>query len=59
MKKVTCETSSNCLSIFHPQGNKIRTAGGYNQPRGIILDPISGSLYVANYGAITVLKYTM
>ena len=40
-------------------GNKIHTVGSLNQPRGVILDPISGSLYVANCGANTVLKYAV
>ena len=54
---MVCECSGNCLSIFDPQGNKIHTVGSLNQPRGVILNRISGSLYVANYGANTVLKW--
>ena len=54
---LVCESSGNCLSIFDPQGNKIHTVGNLTYPRGIALDPISDSLYVANYGAKTVLKY--
>ena len=53
------EMGSNCLSIFDPQGNKIHTFGNLKQPGGVILDSISGSLYVANCGANTVLKYAI
>ena len=53
------EIKGHCLSIFDPQGNKIHTAGNLNQPRGAMLDPKSGSLYVANSGAYTLLKYSM
>ena len=56
---MVCEYSGNCLSIFDPQGNKIHTVGCLNIPHGVILDPISGSLYVANCGANTVLKYAV
>ena len=52
-----CESSGNCLSIFDPEGNKIHTVGNLTYPCGVALDSISGSLYVANYGAKTVLKY--
>ena len=44
----------DCLSIFDPQGKKIHTVGNLNCPRGIMLDPKSGSLYVANSGANTI-----
>ena len=50
------ELTGNCLSIFDPQGNKIHTVGKLNGPRGVMLDPKSGSLYVANCGAKTVLS---
>ena len=53
------EMTGNCLSIFDPQGNKIHTAGKLNLPRGVMLDPKSGSLYVANCGANTLLKYSV
>ena len=53
------DVTSNCLSIFDPQGNKVHTIGNLNVPKGVILDPRSGSLYVANYGANTVLKYSL
>ena len=60
---LVCEHRGNYLSIFDPQRNKIHTVGNlsvpFGTPRGIALDPISGSLYVANYGAKTVLKYSM
>ena len=51
------EFNGNCLSIFDPQGNKIHTVGNLKNPAGVMLDPMNGSLYVANYGAKTVLKY--
>ena len=54
---LVCEFSGNCLSIFDPHGNKIHTVGNLTNPFGVALEPISGSLYVANYGAKTVLKY--
>ena len=56
---LVCERSGNCLSIFDPQGNKIHTVGNRNEPCGIALDPTSGSLYVANRCADTVLKYSV
>ena len=56
---MVCEMKSNCLSIFDPQGNKIHTVGSLNQLRGVILDPIRGSLYVANCFANTVFKYVV
>ena len=46
------EYSANCLSIFDCQGNKVHTVSNLNIPRGVILDPKSGSLYVANCGAL-------
>ena len=51
------ECSGNCLSIFDPQGNKIHTVGNLTNPCSVALDPISDSLYVANSGANTILKY--
>ena len=56
---VVCENSGNCLSIFDPQGNKIHTVGNLTKPRGVALDALSGSLYVAKYGATIVLKYSV
>ena len=56
---LVCEHSGNCLSIFDPEGNKIHTVGNLNGPRGVALDTTSGSLYVVNYGASTVLKYSV
>ena len=53
------EFSGNCLSIFDPQGNKVHTVGNLSKPRGVMLDPKSGSVYVANSGADTVLKFVM
>ena len=51
------EMKGNCLSIFDPQGSKIHTVGNLNQPRGVMLDPKRSSLYVANCGTNTLLKY--
>ena len=50
---IVSEWSDHCLSIYDPQGNKIHTVGS------TALDPIDGSVYVANYGGNTVLKYCM
>ena len=50
---------TNCLSIFDPRGYKVHTFGKLKRPRGVILDPKSGSLYVANCGAKNVLKYSV
>ena len=47
----------NCLSIYDPEGNKIHTVGNLKNPRGTALDPRDGSVFIANYGANTVLKY--
>eukprot|EP00731_Ephydatia_muelleri_P008764 Em0004g1102a len=48
-----------CLSIFDSQGYKVHTVGNLSKPRGVKLDPKSGSVYVANSGADTVLKFVM
>ena len=53
------EGSDSDLSIFDPQGNLIHTVGNLNDPWGVALDPISVSLYVANRGAKTILKYSL
>ena len=53
------DPQGNKLSIFDPQGNKIHTVGNLNGPRGVALDPRSGSLYVTNFEANTVLKYSV
>ena len=53
------ECSGNCISIFDPQENKIHTVGGLNGPEGLALDSRTRSLYVANYDAHVVLKYSM
>ena len=55
---LVCECKGNSLSIFDPQGNKIHTVGNLTNPYVVALDPISGSMYVANYDAKTVLKYS-
>ena len=54
-----CEFSGKCISIFDPHGNKIHTFGNLTFPYGVALDIKSGSLYVANHGAKTVLKYSV
>eukprot|EP00731_Ephydatia_muelleri_P035607 Em0140g10a len=51
------EYSGNCLSIYDPEGNKIHTAGNLKNPWGTALDPRDGSVFIANWGANTVLKY--
>eukprot|EP00731_Ephydatia_muelleri_P008233 Em0004g571a len=51
------EYSGNCLSIYDPEGNKIHTVGNLKNPRGTALDPRDGSVFIANCGANTVLKY--
>ena len=53
------ECSGHCLSVFDSQGIKVHTVGNLNGPRGVMLDPKSGSVYVANTGANTVLKYSV
>ena len=51
------EYSGNCLSIYDPEGNKIHTVWNLKNPWGTALDPRDGSVFIANYGANTVLKY--
>ena len=51
------EWDGNCLSIYDPEGNKIHTMGNLKNPYGTALDPRDGSVFIANYGANTVLKY--
>ncbi|KAL5496493.1 hypothetical protein EMCRGX_G012790 [Ephydatia muelleri] len=51
------EYIGNCLSIYDPEGNKIHTVGNLKNPCGTALDPRDGSVFIANYGAYTVLKY--
>ena len=51
---------SECLGfVFDPQGNKVHTSGEVKFPQGVMLKPKSGSLYVANCCARTVLKYSV
>ena len=54
---VVSENGGHCLSIYDPEGNKIRTVGNLKNPYGTALDPRDGSLFIANNGANTVLKY--
>ena len=51
------EYGGHCLSIYDPEGNKIHTVGNLKDPYGTALDPRDGSVFIANYGAKTVLKY--
>ena len=51
------EYSGHCLSIYDPEGNKILTVGNLKNPYDTALDPRDGSVFIANYGANTVLKY--
>ena len=51
------ENSGHCLSIYDPEGNKIHTVGNLKDPWGTALDPRDGSVFIADYGANTVLKY--
>ena len=51
------ECWGDCLSIYDPEGNKIHTVGNLKYPWGTALDPRDGSVFIANYGANTVLKY--
>ena len=51
------ECSGHCLSIYDPEGNKIHTVGNLKNPWGTALDPRDGSVFIANHGANTVLKY--
>ena len=51
------ECSDHCLSIYDPEGNKIHTVGNLKHPMGTALDPRDGSVFIADYGANTVLKY--
>ena len=53
------ELKGNCMSIFDSRGNKIHTMGDLNKPDGTALDHRDCSVYVANYGANTVLKYNL
>ena len=51
------EWGGDCLSIYDPEGNKIHTVGNLKNPYDTALDPRDGSVFIANYGANTVLKY--
>ena len=53
------EYSGHCLSIYDPEGNKIHTVGNLKKPYGTALDPRDGSVYVTNYGANTIMKYSV
>ena len=47
-----------CLSIFNHRGQRIHKVGNFEDPQGIALDPRDGSVYVADYHASSVLKYS-
>ena len=47
-----------CLSIVDHHGNKIQQVESYKDPWSIALDPRDGSVYVADLGASSVLKYS-
>eukprot|EP00731_Ephydatia_muelleri_P007916 Em0004g254a len=51
------EYNGHCLSIYDPEGNKIHTVGNLMHPYGTALDSRDGSVFIANCGADTVLKY--
>ena len=51
------DTNGNCLSIYDPEGNKVHTVRNLKQPLGTALDSRDGSVFIANFGANTVLKY--
>ena len=63
MKKVTALSVrtevivSPSLILREPRSTQL--AISITNPYGVALDPISGSLYVANNGANTVLKYSV
>ena len=54
---IVSESRGNCLSIYDPKGIKINTVRNLNNPYGTALDPRDGSVFIANCGAGTVLKY--
>eukprot|EP00731_Ephydatia_muelleri_P008562 Em0004g900a len=51
------EYGGHCLSIYDPEGNKIHIVGNLEDPYGTALDPRDGSVFIANWGTDTVLKY--
>ena len=52
-----CVSYGGYLSIFDHHGYKIHEVGNRDDPYGIALDPRDGSVYVADFGASSVLKY--
>lgn len=56
---LVCEKDGNCLSIIDPQGIKVHSVENLIGPYGTALDPRDGCVYVANFGASTVLKYSV
>ena len=53
----TLVSNGRCISIFDHHGNKIHEVGNLDKPEDIALDPRDGSVYVADFGASSVLKY--
>ena len=54
----TLYSEGRCLSIFDHHGNKIREVRNLKDACGIALDSRDGSVYVADCGASSVLKYS-
>ena len=54
----TLVSDGGCLSVFDHHGNKIHEVGNLKDAYGIALDPRDGSVYVADFGASSVLKYS-
>ena len=48
-----------CLSIFDHRGKRIHKVGSFENPQGIALDPRDGSVFVADIGASSVLKFSV
>ena len=54
----TLVTYGRSIPIIDNHGNKIHKVGNFEDPMCIALDARDGSVYVADYGANSVLKYT-
>ena len=48
-----------CLYVFDHYGNKIHHVRNFEEPVDIALDPRDGSVFVANWDANSVLKYSV
>ena len=53
------EFEGKCICIFDPQGNIIHKMEVIGKPFGLALDLKTSSLYVCDYGAHIVLKYSI